>query len=54
MTNLQSSPKKRKPYTPPRSLTLTPYGRWVAARQDLLKRIAGRPGWKVEDTEATS
>jgi hypothetical protein len=52
MTN-PKSPKKRKTHMK-RSVVLTPYGKWVAARQDLLKRIAGRPGWKVEDTKATS
>ena len=41
--------KPRQPYTPPRSVVLTRYGRWVAARQALLRQIAGRPGWRVDD-----
>ena len=48
MTN-PPSPKQHKPHMK-RSVVLTPYGRWVAARQALLRKIAGRSGWDVNDT----
>lgn len=52
MTTVLPPARKNQQQPPPqRTVRLTRYGQWVAARQGPLRQIAGRPGWRVLSDE---